>query len=60
MSSESQTTYSMDTEDREQLARAMTLEGQEAIAFSAQRFDLDILPSDRPQPRIELLSTLPI
>lgn len=53
MSSESQTTYSMDTEDREQLARAMTLEGQEAIAFSAQRFDLDILPSDRPQPRIE-------
>lgn len=53
MSSESGSTYSMDTEDREQMARAMTLAGREAIAYSQERFDLNILPSDRPTPRIE-------
>ena len=53
MSSESDSTYSMDTEDREQMVRAMTLAGREAIAYSAERFDLNILPGDRPTPQIQ-------
>ena len=58
MSDESDSTYTMTTGDREQMERAQTLEGREAIAYSAERFEMNILASDRPQPYILGLSDI--